>query len=86
MTHIAHQGRAMTPYATATTHPDPMGITAAIGGHKSRPRAAAHREIGGRQDRDSIGLWVLSVVSFESKECPIYPKGAPPQRAIGQLW
>ena len=59
MTHVAHQGRTTTPYATATTHPDPMGITSAMGGHKSRPRAAPHREIGGRQDRGSIDLWVL---------------------------
>ena len=61
MTRVAHQGLTTTSYATATTHPDPMDITYAIGGHKIRPRAAPHREIGGRQDRGSIDLWVLKV-------------------------
>ena len=33
MAHGAHKEHTMTPYATATTHPDPMGPTNAAGAH-----------------------------------------------------
>ena len=66
-----------------------------VSGNRTRPFAKVElRPYGGPQDESRVKPWqdsrghlhYISVVSFESKECPIYPKGAPPQRAIGQLW
>ena len=51
MAHGAHKEHTMTPYATAATHPDPMGPTNAAGAHGGAQGARHNaRQAGGRTE------------------------------------